>query len=84
MKLMHCPFCGESDDFGILHDSSAAVPPQHRVHTCSVRCGSCGAQGPATDSTRELTARDTSEAYWNNRLHYGDDLALRTAFALGQ
>jgi hypothetical protein len=86
MKLMHCPFCGESEDLNVVADFSnneVTAGARFQSFVFFVTCGRCVAEGPSAESTDKAVAKESAINDWNNRLSHSDDLALRTAYALG-
>ena len=77
---MHCPFCGEEEKLSLIRASF--TPQSSMLAIARVQCASCGACGPAEESTRRETADLIAEQSWNDRLEHAEDLALRIAFTM--
>jgi Restriction alleviation protein Lar len=78
-RLMHCPFCGETERIGVSIYGSGQLS-----HDRHVRCSACGACGPMGESaTSARMAVRAAEQGWNeNRITHEEDVALRTAFVM--
>jgi hypothetical protein len=79
MRLMHCPFCGETERIRLRVGQALS---SNVIHQCSVLCDYCFTNGPNGESINLAVARQAAVDGWNNRLTHTEDLVLRTTFKL--